>query len=99
MPYNVNPTSIIHEAETGMFEAHVTVEGPDGTTCHVVQVPGPISMPFEALRPALIRAAIDRNKAGRFEFRVTREESPGETAYRKLFSGSGLLDRFLGRAA
>lgn len=99
MPYQANPTSIIHEAETGMFEATVSVESALGITHHVVHVPGPISMPFEALRPALIRNAIDQHKAGRFITRKAPIENPGVIAYRNLFSGPNLLDKFFGRAA
>lgn len=99
MPYKAHPTCLIHEAETGMFEASVTLEGEHGTTCHVVQVPGPISMPFAALRAALIRAAVEQRKSGRFAYRVIREETAGEAAHRRLFSGHSLLDRFLGHAA
>ncbi len=99
MPYKANATSIIHEAETGMFEAQVTVESALGKTSHVVHVPGPISMPFEALRPALIRSAIDQHKKGRFVSRLVSSESPGVTAYSNLFSGPSLLDKFFGRAA
>jgi hypothetical protein len=56
-------------------------------------------MPFEALRPALIRNAIDQHKAGRFITRKAPIESPGVIAYRNLFSGPNLLDKFFGRAA
>ena len=99
MPYTANATNIIHEAHSGMFEAHVTVESALGTTCHVVHVPGPISMPFEALRPALIRSAIDQHKKGQFVSRVVPADSPGVLAYRNLFSAPSLLDKFFGRAA
>jgi hypothetical protein len=99
MTYKANPTNIVHEAETGMFEANVTIESDGCTTCHVVQVPGPISMPYKMLRPALIRAAGEQRKAGRFDFRVTQEETPGVKTYRQLFTAPSLLDSFLGRAA
>ena len=56
-------------------------------------------MPFEALRPALIRSAIDQHKKGRFVSRLVSSESPGVTAYSNLFSGPSLLDKFFGRAA
>ena len=99
MPYKSNITTLLHEAENSMFEAHVTVESAFGKTCHVVHVPGPISMPYEALRPALIRNAVDQHKAGRFVSRVVSVDSPGVIAYRNLFSGPSLLDKFFGRAA
>ena len=94
-----NPTNIVHEAETGMFEAHVTVESDTGTTYHLVQVPGPISMPYETLHPQLVRIAIRQHQSGQFHSRVTRMETPGEAAYRTLFKGPSMLDRLLGHAA
>lgn len=99
MTFKTNLTSIGHEAEIGMFEANITIESDGCTTCHMNQVPGPISMPYKILRPALIRAAVEMRKAGRFDVRVTQSEAPGAEAYRKLFTAPCLLDRFLGRAA
>lgn len=94
-----NPSNIVHEAETGMFEAHVTVESDKGVTCHVVHVPGAISIPFDVLRPQLVGIAIRQHNAGIFETRLTRVETDTDAAYRKLFAGPSLLDRLLGHAA
>ncbi|MCK0151762.1 hypothetical protein MWU54_17090 [Marivita sp. S6314] len=99
MWYKANATQITHDAETGMFEANVTLEKDGVTTGHVVQVPGPISTPFEALRPALIQAAIGKRHSGRFEFRQENRPSVQEELVDALFSGPSLLDTVLGRAA
>ena len=99
MWHKANVTNITHDAETGMFEAYVTIDQNDVQTNHVVQVPGPISTPFETLRPWLIRVALDKRRKGQFEFRQAPAKSKPAELHRKLFSGPSLLDQLLGRAA
>jgi len=99
MWYKANITNISHDAERSVFEAYVTIEQDDVISSHVVYVPGPISLPFEKLRPALVQAALDRRRNGQFEFRQSKRESKPAELHRKLFSGPSLLDQLLGRAA
>lgn len=99
MWYKANATQIAHDAETGLFEANVTLEKDNVTTGHVVQVPGPISTPFKVLRPALIQAAISKRRDGQFHFRQETGQSPHQKLYDAHFSGPSPLDDILGRAA
>ena len=99
MWYNANTTNISHDAKTGMFEANVTLEKDDVVTGHVVQVAGPISTPFQTLRPALIQAAIAKRVRGQFEFRQVKREGPIEKLHNEILSRQTLLDDLLRRAA
>ena len=91
--------NVFHDAETGMFEAYVTIKDVGVTTSHIVHVPGPISLGYEMLRPALIRAAETKRKSGQFDFRQTEHASVAERVYASLFSAANPLDDILARAA
>lgn len=92
-------TGIFHDAETGMFEACVTLEGKNRTTCHVVAFPGHISAPFKFIRPAAIKAAKAQRGAGLFVSQTRPSHSQSACTHDELFSQPSLLDQILGRAA
>jgi|SRR6056297_3196069 len=99
MSVTANTFNITHDAESGMFEAHVTLDEGKVTTHHIVCVPGHISVSYRMLRPALITAAKAQRNSGRFFSRIDRNNSIADRVHETAFAGPSLLDQLLGRAA
>lgn len=68
--------SVFHNAETSQFEAEVVLHDGAVRHCYSVQVLAPITAEFDALRPALIRAAEVKHNGPGADLRARRAETP-----------------------
>ncbi|MGY3438202.1 MULTISPECIES: hypothetical protein [unclassified Marinovum] len=102
MPFKTRITDAHHNAETGCFEAHVTLmEGTDSFT-YTVEVPAPIDRDYDEVKAALITAARRVHRPGDCTLTKRRVEEAlpdrhEDIANRILFARPNFLEQILVR--
>ncbi|MGX9355599.1 hypothetical protein ACS3SW_10695 [Roseobacteraceae bacterium S113] len=104
MPLRANVKNVFHNAETGQFEADVTIF--QGGVAKTVQasIMAPISAEYDTIRPALIRAAQGQLHANKSTMtrKTMAKAMPNRTEEmleRILFAQPNYLEQILHRAA
>ena len=96
--------NVFHNGETGQFEADVTLYIDGAAKTFSVSVLAPITAEFDAIRPALIRAAENQSSQQNPLFSSRSVKHPmrdrtEEMLDRILFAEPSYLDAILARAA